>query len=835
MCIKNNYKTENSGKMTDHLPSSDRSNEELLNELELLRLENNSLKVALNERDKECELLHSSIRERKKELEMVYRMSSVFEEKGSDLVEILQDIADMLPLSWRYPDITSAQIVIEDIVYKSQGCTESRWQLSVPVSIDNVKAGRIDIFYSQEMPIEFEGPFLEEEILLLLVVSEWISGLLKRSLSEEKLRSGETMLYKIIDTIPQAIFWKDQQGKYLGCNKEFAKAAGIDDFALITGKTDSDLPWPQESINIYLPDDNEIIQTKQPRLHVIESHRQPDGTERWLDTSKLPLTDRTGKVFGVLGIYEDITEFRKTAEILTRSQQMLMESEQKYRMIAENVSDVIWVLNLSRRKFTYFSPSIEKLLGYTPEEAIEKSLSDILLPPDMEIISKRITGIFREIRYTGSSFTFRDEFQQPCKNGTLVWVEFSSHYRENDAGEIEIFGVSRNIEERKNAEQEMIIAKEQAIESDRLKTAFLQNLSHEIRTPMNSIIGFSQLLKDPNLSGEDQLEFINMIKDGSDRMMNLINQLVDISKIEAGITEMKIVGTNLEEQLRFVYNFFKPESDKKGLELILKTSLKQHEVTINTDKDKLFAILSNLLKNAIKYTPNGFIEFGCAPRESEIIFYVKDSGIGIHAERQTAIFERFMQADIEDRQAMQGAGLGLSISKSYIEMLGGKIWVESHPGAGSTFYFSHPLQKVHHEIPAAGEDVQGKKDLKDNELKIMIVEDDYDSTLLLDRIVKKITTRIIKARSGPEALDLFNNNTDTDVILMDIRMPGMDGLEVTSRIRETNNDVIIIAQTAYAMKGDRENAIETGCNDYISKPIDPTELKTMILHHTAAR
>jgi PAS domain S-box-containing protein len=387
--------------------------------------------------------------------------------------------------------------------------------------------------------------------------------------------------------------------------------------------------------------------------------------------------------------------------------------------------------------------------------------------------------------------------------------------------------------ERRKAENELkemlkklFEAKVKAPESDRLKSAFLANMSHEIRTPMNGILGFSELLKTPGLTGDEQQKYIRIIEKSGARMLNIINDIVDISKIEAGLMTLDVTESNINEQIEYIYFFFNPEVEAKGMKLSFNSALPAKEVTIITDREKLYAILTNLVKNAIKYTENGEIEIGCNKQHEYLEFYVKDTGIGIPKDRLAAIFERFVQADIEDRKARQGAGLGLTITKSYVEMLGGNIWVESEEGIGSTFYFTLPYNSALQEkIIIKNADVAASEN-HDNSavsgLKILIAEDDETSEMLLDIEVKPFCKEILKASTGVEAVEVCRNNSDIDLILMDIQMPKMDGCEASRKIRTFNKDVIIIAQTDYALAGDREKALEAGCNDYIAKPINKT-------------
>jgi len=381
--------------------------------------------------------------------------------------------------------------------------------------------------------------------------------------------------------------------------------------------------------------------------------------------------------------------------------------------------------------------------------------------------------------------------------------------------------------------EELITAKDKAEESEKLKSSFLTNISHEIRTPMNGIMGFAGLLKEPDLTGEQQQKYIKVIEDSGTRMINIINDLVNISKIESGALELNITQFNLNELLDYIFAYFKPEVERKGILLLLDKKLPTNDVTIKSDREKVYSIVTNLVKNAVKFTNNGFIKFGFDKIDNEFTFFVHDTGIGISSEKQKIIFNRFIQADTSLSKDYEGAGLGLTITKAYVEALGGKIWVKSEPGFGSSFYFTIPCESIPKcEVMSNGPRIKESGIKHTNMLKILVAEDDSSSNILLGQYLKEIDAEILHARNGIEAIDIFKKNPDIDIILMDIKMPKMDGFEATKEIRSFNEDVIIIAQTAYALSNDRELAIKAGCNDHITKPIIKKELLSIISKYT---
>ena len=393
-------------------------------------------------------------------------------------------------------------------------------------------------------------------------------------------------------------------------------------------------------------------------------------------------------------------------------------------------------------------------------------------------------------------------------------------YNESDREILEFMSAQISVSvERKKHEKELKKALEKALESDRLKSAFLANMSHEIRTPMNGVLGFAELLKKPDLSGDQQNEYIKIIQKGGARMLNIINDIVDISRIESNLVKLSTSKMDINKSIEYIHAFFRLEADQKQIKLDYKAPLPKGEANVIIDHVKIYAILTNVVKNAIKFTSNGSIELGYTKKDDYLIFYVKDTGIGIQKDRQEAIFERFIQADIEDKNAYQGAGLGLAISKAYVEMMNGEIWVESEFGKGSTFYFTIPyIVKTNgkQDDNISITDVDADDIIKN--LKVLLVEDDKVSMDFLKIIMEESQT-IFTASNGAEAVSMCNDNSDLDLILMDMKMPIMDGFEATEEIRLFNKDVVIIAQTAYGLTGDRKKAIDSGCNNYVSKPI----------------
>ena len=515
---------------------------------------------------------------------------------------------------------------------------------------------------------------------------------------------------------------------------------------------------------------------------------------------------------GGIGMVYDITE-RKQAD--DQLQKMSAAVEQ---------SPAVVVITDARGTIEYVNPRFTLLTGYSIDETKGQNphiLQSGLTPKSV------YTDLWKTIL---SGTIWRGEWQNKKKNGELFWESVVISAILNAEGVITNFvAVKEDITEQKKMLEQLILAKEKAEESDRVKSAFLANISHEIRTPMNGILGFSELLKEPHLSGEETTEFIDLIQKSGHRMLNLINDLIDISRIDAQETKVEIAETSLNELLQDMSAFFKPNALSKGLRLTYTTGLSDSESIIKTDSGKLTQILTNLINNALKFTIKGGVDFGYRRKENMLEFYVIDSGIGIPVENQDKVFDRFHQVDNSLTRGYEGAGLGLSISHSFVKLLGGKIQVESTDGAGATFSFTLPYNPVHiletsafqHENSVLGTQHSA---LHSHALCILIAEDDPMSTLLLKRNFKDENFCIHCAENGWEAVELVRHHPEINLVLMDIKMPVMNGYEATRLIKHERPDLPVIAQSAFTSKEDRDKAREAGCDDFITKPISKSEL-----------
>lgn len=408
-----------------------------------------------------------------------------------------------------------------------------------------------------------------------------------------------------------------------------------------------------------------------------------------------------------------------------------------------------------------------------------------------------------------------------------------THILERKRIESEILLKNKEIEaqniEYKHLNEELKIAKEKAEESDRLKSAFLANMSHEIRTPMNGIIGFSDLLDTPDLTAEKRRSYIQIIRNSNAQLLSIINDIIDISKIETGQINIYEESINIQALLNEIHEFFEPQAECKGLKISAINNLSENQQYIWGDPIKIRQILTNLINNALKFTDVGFIDFGVTKTNNLIQFFVKDTGSGIPKQDLDIIFERFRQAGTNNHFKHRGTGLGLAISKAYVELMSGNIWVDSNINEGSTFYFTVP-DKI---LGAGDHHKDNSKPGKEEEfswsgLKILIAEDERTNFEYIREILAATGVQVTHAVDGTEAFEKLAGNEKFDLVLMDLKMPGLTGIDVTRKIRQMNINVPVIAITACALTNEKTSALEAGCSDFLYKPFVINELMSVM-------
>lgn len=754
------------------------------------------------------------------------------EEKLRTNKNILRAVLDNVPIGIWMMQSDGKMLFVNKVFCNSVGITEEQF-IEVPhyvelyppeiaeacIASDNEAFAREGFYVTNEKLYFTDGKIHDLEITKKKIIDEQngtisligiMQDITERKIAEETLRESEEKYRGLVENSPDGIvIYIDDKIAFI--NDEGVRMLKAKSYKEIVGRHVFDFIHP-DNLSSILQRMEEVVMDNNASATVEERFIDINGVPFDVEIKAIP-TIYNHKP-GVQVIVHDITESKR--------------SQEKIRQLSQAVeqSPVTVVITNTEGEIEYVNPKFTETTGFSFEEVIGKNprilKSDYTTPEEYKKLWNTLA----------QGDEWHGEFHNKKKDGSLYWESASISPIVNSQGKTTHYiAIKEDITNRKEIQKELIKAKEKAEESDRLKLAFLANMSHEIRTPMNGILGFTELLKEPKLSGEEQQEYINIIEKSGKRMLNIINDIISISKVESGQVEIVMTETNVNEQIDYIQTFFKPEAKQKGIQLQVSKQLSPKSTFIKTDREKLYAILTNLVKNALKFTSEGSIEFGCEIKDNKLEFFVKDTGLGISESQKKIIFERFRQANETISRTHEGSGLGLAISKAYVEMLGGKIWVESEEGKGSTFYFTLPYNsKSEFEktvtLEKADTEIKEKNNIKN--LKVLIVEDDAISKLLITIAIKPFSKEIIKVSTGLEAIETCRNNPDIDLVMMDINMPEMGGYEATRQIREFAKDLVIIAQTANGMQGDRENAIAAGCTDYISKPIDIKTLGKLI-------
>lgn len=588
----------------------------------------------------------------------------------------------------------------------------------------------------------------------------------------------------------------------------------------------TDINHIEESIKCFLPDDRNMILEAFNRCineGIPYDFEVPFITfkknKRWIRTKTVPFY-KNGKVVKIIGSVRDITEQKANEMELIKAKEKAEESEMLFKNLFDKHSAVMLLIEPNEGKIIRANNAALDFYGYKSHDIHQKYIQNINIMSEKEVKNEWMNALNQRRNYF--------IFNHALSSGEIRTVEVHSSPIIHENKKV-LFSIIHDITQRKEQEYELVQAKEKAEEANRLKTEFLRNMSHEIRTPMNGIVGFADLLNSPDMSYDKRKYYTKIIQNSSWQLLRIIDDILEISILET--KQDRIIESEfcINDLLMELFSIFSIKSKDRNIPIYLIKEFDDNNCSIITDKTKLNKILSNLLENAIKFTNKGYIELGYKKENDDIIFFVTDTGIGISPEKQDVIFERFLQESVETSSKYGGLGLGLSIAKENTNLLGGSISLKSEKGKGSTFFVKIPYKSENNKLSIHNEDSDNKFSKKVK--TILIVEDEEVNFLYIEALIsrnKSISCYLQHAKNGLDAIKICEKNQNIDLILMDIKMPILDGIQATEKIKSMLPDIPIIAQTAYSSKVDKEQLFNQGFDDFISKPINKTQFFAII-------
>ena len=642
--------------------------------------------------------------------------------------------------------------------------------------------------------------------------------------SERKYKEQSHLFRLMSDNIPDMVWSKDMEGRFTFANKAICEKLLIaKDTEEPIGKSDSYFAERQKRLypgrkNWYTfdklcSDSDSLVFNLQKPVRANE-FGYVQGKFLYLDVYKAPIFNENNQIIGIVGHSRDITKEKEAEKALLLRDKAL------------NVAANAIIITNADGEIEWVNEAFTKLSGYVEKEVLGKFTIDLIgTGKQDESFYEKIHNILK------SGQVWAGEFNDRRKDGTLYEVEEVITPVTDKNGKVEhLIGIMNDISERKIAERELLTAKKAAEESSRLKSAFLANMNHEIRTPMNAIMGFSDLMLEA--SPEEKVNYAKIVNNSAGQLLHLIDDVIFLSRLQSEKLPVKKIifsPANLISEIIFMFDL--PEI-KKGLEFQTRLPENAGSIAMKADADKIRQVLTNFLSNAIKYTEKGYVKLGFEIRNSSILFFEEDSGMGVPKNEQQRIFEAFFRGAKAAGSAIRGTGLGLNIAKELVELMGGTIGVSSRPGKGSRFYFSLP-----YETPKASftETPSYKPKLRKwKDLNILIAEDDETNFLYLEIILKEKVNRVDRAINGQEAVEMIRKKS-YDLVLMDLKMPVMTGTEATKEIKKQYPHLLVIATTAYATAEEKEHALDAGCDGYLSKPIKRTEIMDIISRHVSGK
>jgi PAS domain S-box-containing protein len=686
---------------------------------------------------------------------------------------------------------------------------------------DNYKGileGKTDNYYIDHRIIKKDGSVIHATVhvvcgrnndrLVTHLIATYIDNTEKFQAREKEKREYE-LLRLVIDNLNSGVYLLDKNGRKIISNKIDVSVSGYDREDKVLGKTLKEI-YPGPVGEASHSENMEILRTGKSIINDERVLRRLDGSVRNILISKIPIIEDHKEITGLIGIGYDITDVKKLESKARTSQEY-------YKTLVE-VSPYGIIIADENGYIKFASINAYRIFCVPGTEDISRlSVFDFVASEDRE---QAITN-FRESIAGRPSRKWEYRFNRYDK--TEFWCEvIAAVLRDTDGNFKGLMIICNDISERKLAEEELISAKKRIEQSDRFKTALLRNISHEIRTPLNAILGFSDLITDPDLSEQTKASYVEIINKSSSQLLSTIDSLVDLSTIEAKITRKKISEVNINEVLAGIHNQFHLKAAKKNIQINVISGLSESDAVVRTDRMKLYQVLSHLMSNALKFTWYGQISIACKLSNNEIEFSVSDTGIGIPAEFHSRIFDTFFRVENYQDIKTDGIGMGLAICQAYVELLGGKIWLTSEPGKGSEFFFTIPYEKVKPVI----EEAAPAKLFKDG-VTVLVVDDLEMNLRYLADLLMMSNIKVLLARNGMNAVERCREEERIDLVLMDLRMPIMDGFEAVTHIKDFRPDLTVIAQSAYV--GEKETALNSGFDDFLCKPFTRQQI-TALLH-----
>ncbi len=624
---------------------------------------------------------------------------------------------------------------------------------------------------------------------------------------------SKSEIYNILNCIPLPIAMVDNDQDIIFTNQQFLDFVGISNIKNTSCKNSfcSNLSCVCRVIN----DATDEKPSSKAKRHFTKS----DGSMAFINkiTHKLEINNVACKLIFIIDITEEEMLKKHQDQIIKEksvAELYALKEAKKFEFLFENLGDALYLLN-KKGDFVKVNEKTTQYLGYSKEELLKMNILDINEPQNI-LKSKKI------IKNIKKNKKLLFETNHITKNGDIKTVEVTSRYI-NLNNEDLIFSSVRDVTQRKKMEQDLLFSKEKAQESEKLKYAFLNNISHQVRTPLNGILGIVDILEnnDTNLSLEKRAEYFEIIRKCSDKLLNTIEDVIEVSKLSSGIIEPKTSSFSLKTEVEKLIKKIKEihNENKNTFSLEMDTSI----TIIKTDKDILMRVLKNLMDNAFKFNFNKNLKLTIQNIDENIFFSMEDDGDGIRENYISSIFEPFTQSDFDLNHVINGSGLGLTMSKKIVSCLGGDLKVENLNNQGVKFYFTIP--NIH-----VSEFETSEKRLKNK--TILIAEDDRVTYLFLKNLLEREGCLLIHALNGKEAVEKFKENTQIDLIIMDINMPIMDGLTATQTIRNTCSEIPILAHSAFVHDQFNDNCLNYGFNDFIEKPVKKKILLEKIITYT---